>query len=133
MIVSTSYPDDHVFSIGGLIGRLLSRRLLKEQGIPLSTSSFSATQAGKPYIVCFINCFIVTYSSRWHEDRSCKEPMNLWDIISLMITVSSVWSSPQVKTCTRTLPRINLVWTSCDCNHRIANLSRSSSKFSQNR
>ncbi|KAI1792852.1 hypothetical protein LXA43DRAFT_1003505 [Ganoderma leucocontextum] len=41
-------------SIRGLIGRLLPRLLLKEQGIPLTAMTFGKTPAGKPYITSIV-------------------------------------------------------------------------------
>lgn len=39
---------------GTLIGRLLVRMMLKERGLEPKRTSFSATAAGKPYIVGWI-------------------------------------------------------------------------------
>ena len=39
-----------LFDPGGLIGRILSRRLLKERGVNVKDMAFSKTAAGKPYI-----------------------------------------------------------------------------------
>ena len=36
--------------IGGLIGRLLPRMLLKDKGVQIDAMRFAKTQAGKPYI-----------------------------------------------------------------------------------
>lgn len=36
---------------GTLIGRLLPRMMLRQQGVPVHAMAFGATAAGKPYIV----------------------------------------------------------------------------------
>ncbi|KAK7695645.1 hypothetical protein QCA50_000281 [Cerrena zonata] len=47
--LSRFYRKEDTFR--GLVGRLLSRVLLKEQGISPNDASFSTTEAGKPYVV----------------------------------------------------------------------------------
>jgi len=44
---------------GGLVGRLLPRVLLREQGISLDRMTFARTDSGKPYIASAIHTLVV--------------------------------------------------------------------------
>lgn len=123
--ISSCYPDlaelTHFRNLlpGGLIGRLLPRVLLKEKGITYDAGTFGITFSGKPYIVCPVLEHLrpILTIHRSFKARCQQVHKSPWGTTSLMITASSLWSSPAAMIYTPTYQHIDWVLTSCAFNY----------------